>query len=149
VSNNLYLTLPFVVAVIVSDQGKVLIGQHPNLTRKPYPLLWDFPGGKVNPDDETVEEALRREVREETGMEIISVKLFGVFHHTQAKMLPNRAPVTVPSIALCYKVKGSGMLIPDEMLNMHWAALEEVRSRELTPWAGWVVTNFFPGILHW
>ncbi|GAB4310777.1 MAG: hypothetical protein Kow0059_00380 [Candidatus Sumerlaeia bacterium] len=38
--------------------------------------LWDFPGGKVDPD-EVLEEAVRREVREETGLDIILVGHLG------------------------------------------------------------------------
>ncbi|MEN9249367.1 MAG: A/G-specific adenine glycosylase [Gloeomargarita sp. GXS_bins_116] len=55
------------VAVIWNDQGQVLIDQRP-----PTGLLanlWEFPGGKVE-SGETVEDCIRREIREELGLEI-------------------------------------------------------------------------------
>lgn len=39
---------------------------------------WGLPAGRVE-DDETVTEAVIREVREETGLEVTSVELFGIF----------------------------------------------------------------------
>ena len=39
---------------------------------------WGLPAGRVE-DDETVSEAVVREVREETGLEAVAVELFGIF----------------------------------------------------------------------
>jgi 8-oxo-dGTP diphosphatase len=52
---------------VVERNGKYLITQ-----RRPeavLPLLWEFPGGRVE-DDETDQEALRREMRERLDVEI-------------------------------------------------------------------------------
>lgn len=54
------------VALLLKD-GCVLLGE-----RRPdkiYPLHWEFPGGKLEPD-ETALEALRRELHEELAVEI-------------------------------------------------------------------------------
>ncbi len=56
-----------VVAAVVERDGRYLIAQrNPHAT---FPLLWEFPGGKVEPgeDDAT---ALRREMMEELGVEV-------------------------------------------------------------------------------
>jgi 8-oxo-dGTP diphosphatase len=57
-----------VVAVALSDaQGRVLIAQRP--FDKEHGGLWEFPGGKIEPD-ESPEAALVRELREELGVTV-------------------------------------------------------------------------------
>jgi 8-oxo-dGTP diphosphatase len=54
-------------AMLEKERGRYLITQ-----RRPeasLPLLWEFPGGRVE-ENETEAEALRRELREELGIEI-------------------------------------------------------------------------------
>jgi len=55
-----------VVAAVIERAGLILIGQ-----RKPrgrHGLKWEFPGGKVEPGEES-REALARELREELGID--------------------------------------------------------------------------------
>ena len=54
-------------AIIVNSQNQVLVTQRSALM--PLPLKWEFPGGKIE-DNETAEECLIREIREELNMEI-------------------------------------------------------------------------------
>lgn len=54
------------VAVVSDEHGRVLICQRPR--HKHLGGLWEFPGGKVKPEEEVLA-ALRRELREETGIE--------------------------------------------------------------------------------
>jgi 8-oxo-dGTP diphosphatase len=57
-----------VAAVALYDEdGRVLLAQRPE--GKAMAGLWEFPGGKVEPE-ETPEAALTREIREELGIEI-------------------------------------------------------------------------------
>ena len=55
-----------VAAGILFRDGKVLLAQRASGT---YAGKWEFPGGKLEPG-ETPEEALRRELREELGIEV-------------------------------------------------------------------------------
>jgi 8-oxo-dGTP diphosphatase len=52
---------------------------------EPFKGLWALPGGFVG-YGETVEDAVKREVREETGLDTDIIKLFGVYSN------PNRDP---------------------------------------------------------
>ncbi len=56
-----------VVGAMIERDAKYLITQRP--PRATLPLLWEFPGGRVEPG-ETDEEALARELREEMGISV-------------------------------------------------------------------------------
>jgi 8-oxo-dGTP diphosphatase len=60
-------TRKLVVAALVRDGVRVLMSRR--RADQPMPLLWEFPGGKIEPG-EAPEAALAREVREELGCEI-------------------------------------------------------------------------------
>jgi 8-oxo-dGTP diphosphatase len=62
------LTLVVAVALVDADD-RVLLAQRPE--GKTMAGLWEFPGGKIEPD-ERPEEALIRELREELGVEAMA-----------------------------------------------------------------------------
>ena len=54
-----------VVAALIESDGRVLVCQRRRGDR--FALLWEFPGGKVEPGEE-LSAALARELREELGV---------------------------------------------------------------------------------
>jgi 8-oxo-dGTP diphosphatase len=67
-----------VVAALIEHEGKILACQRKRGQR--FELMWEFPGGKVEPG-ESPEQALARELREELGVEaIIGRELFRAKH---------------------------------------------------------------------
>ena len=71
------------VSAIIKRDGRVLLIHR----KKPEAEYWVFPGGGVE-DFETIEEALVREVKEETNLEVISYKFaFLVPSDNDSKML--------------------------------------------------------------
>jgi len=58
------------VGVLIAADGRFLLTSRP--AGKVYAGYWEFPGGKFEPG-ETVEQALRRELREELGIDIAAV----------------------------------------------------------------------------
>jgi mutator protein MutT len=67
-----------VVAAVIEHDGKLLACQRPRGCR--FELMWEFPGGKVEPW-ETLPEALARELHEELGVTAtIGPELFRTRH---------------------------------------------------------------------
>lgn len=56
-----------VVSAAIIEQGKILIAQRPQ--DKTLANYWEFPGGKIE-TGETMEEALKREIKEELNIDI-------------------------------------------------------------------------------
>ncbi|WP_196257956.1 NUDIX domain-containing protein [Pelagibacterium limicola] len=106
-----HMTLGARCAVIVD--GKVLLVRHG------YDAGWHFPGGGVDPG-ETVEEAARREVLEETGYAVEGhVQLFGIYH---SRHYTNRDHVTFFVARAAHKERDfvSGY----EIAEIGWFALD-------------------------
>ncbi len=61
-----------VVPLIRDSEDRYLVCRMPE-HRGVYPGQWGLPGGGIEPE-ETMEEALRREAREELGLELQSVR---------------------------------------------------------------------------
>lgn len=75
---------------------KALIFKNDQLLLTKVPRGWDFPGGHIE-QRETPEEALVREVIEETGIDLISYKMIGYLQLT--KMKENELNFKYPTIA--------------------------------------------------
>ena len=67
-----------VAGVIVADDGRVLVTQR--RADQSLPLMWEFPGGKVEPGEAPVD-ALVRELREELGVEAMVGRIWDVLFH--------------------------------------------------------------------
>ena len=59
-----------VVAAVVQQQGRYLVCQRP--LKKRHGGLWEFPGGKIEAD-ETLQQAIERELAEELGVAVAEV----------------------------------------------------------------------------
>lgn len=84
-------------AVILKDDSIVLVKRK----NDPFKGFWALPGGFVE-YGETVEDAVKREVREETGLGVEILKLVGVYSD------PERDPRghTITVVFLCRQVDG-------------------------------------------
>ena len=78
--------MPTVVAAVIERDGLVLIAQRKRTGQ--HPLKWEFPGGKVEPD-ESPEAALIRELEEELG---IQARIDGEIARYEYQY-PDRSPI--------------------------------------------------------
>jgi 8-oxo-dGTP pyrophosphatase MutT (NUDIX family) len=106
---------PGVSAIILTPDGVLLQRRSDN-------GLWGLPGGGVEPG-ESVTEAIVREVREETGLEVTAGRLVGVYSSPaigQVVTYPD-GNVThyVSSSFECYIV-GGALACGDESLDLRW-----------------------------
>jgi 8-oxo-dGTP diphosphatase len=67
-----------VTAAILRSNNRVLITRRPD--GKPHADMWEFPGGKLQ-KNESPEQCLRREIKEELGLRIEVQSIFDVIYH--------------------------------------------------------------------
>jgi len=70
-----------VVAALIIRDSKILICQRTE--DQAMPLKWEFPGGKVE-RDEDLKDALRRELEEELGIDAVIGRKIAAIQHTYA-----------------------------------------------------------------
>jgi 8-oxo-dGTP diphosphatase len=100
-----------VTGVITDDRGQALLIQRRDNHR------WEPPGGVLELG-ETIHDGLRREVREETGLDVEPIVLTGVYKNM------NRA-----IIALVFRCKATGgqLSTTDETEAVRWATATDIR----------------------
>ncbi|MCY1720331.1 NUDIX domain-containing protein [Prolixibacteraceae bacterium Z1-6] len=107
-------------ALIIHD-GKVLLAQ--NGSNSDHHLQWEFPGGKIKPD-ETEEQCIRREIREELELEIEIVdSLKAVVHDYNIKKIR-----LIPFIC---KLNGGNLKLNDH-INAEWVELNDLFEYDLS-----------------
>jgi len=119
-----YTVLPVVLALIEKDR-RVLLGKR---ARRPYHYKWDLPGGRVNPR-EFLEDAIKREVREETDLKISNLSLDGVYHYPGNEGRP--------AIFLLYRVQSLHGQVKQtiELSELNWFSRKDLINLDLTPWS--------------
>jgi len=104
---------------ILRNDNKVLLAQRPE--PKPYHGWWEFPGGKVE-NNESPEQALKRELKEELGINIDGCSPWIIRHHSY-----EHASVRLHFFLVS---QWSGDVIPQENQNIKWT---DPRKPEVTP----------------
>jgi 8-oxo-dGTP diphosphatase len=108
-----------VVAVILRQADRLLLC-HRAPTRRWYPDVWDFPGGHVEPE-ERPEEALRREVMEELGVELDGVDGAPVLH----RLVPDTGLDLTVWVSGCWRGEVTNMQ-PEEHDAIGWFRREQL-----------------------
>ena len=118
---------PGVSAVILTPEGLLL-------QRRADNGCWGLPGGGVEPG-ESVSEAVVREVREETGLEVRPLRLVGVYSAPaihQVVTYPDGTVIHYVSSSFECRIVGGQIAPGPESLEVEWFDPEELPS-ELMP----------------
>jgi len=95
----------------------------------PYHRWWVLPGGYVRPD-ETVEQTVAREIREETGLKIVSTKLIGIYEDF---LTEKDEPINHVIATYEAEVVGGRIVFSNEATAYKWLTLKEVLSSPEIP----------------
>ncbi len=136
-STNQYLHEVVITAIIVKD-GKYLITRR-SLNKKRFPGMWTVPGGKMETSDylklpkdtefywyNVLERTLKREVSEESGIEINNIE----YITSLATVHEDGSPSLVISCIANY-VSGDVKLQEGETDKFAWVDLEEAKRYDL------------------
>lgn len=132
---------PYTVAVtaVVEKDGRFLITRRV-ATKKKWPGLWTVPGGKLEPSDyanlpkdaektwyNVLEKVLRREVKEEVGLDIINIDYL-------TSIVADYARDMNPTLVLSFVARYAGgnlKLQKDEVDDAKWVTAEESKQYDL------------------
>ena len=111
-------------SVVKNEEGKILVlRRHPNSKTNPH--KWELPGGKIE-KGEFFDEALIREVKEETNLDV----KVGDFCEAVQDDYPHKR--TVQLIMYSKDISGE-VKISDEHDDWMWADINEIKTLDITP----------------
>lgn len=131
----------YIVAVtaIIEKEGKYLITKRPD-TKARWPGKWTVPGGRLEPSDyrnfpkdterewyNILERVVRREVREEAGLDIKDVDYL-------ASIVAEHDEASPHALIISLSAKYAGGVLkpdPDEVVEALWVTLEEAKEYDL------------------
>jgi len=114
-------------AMIFNNEGKVFLTKRGPKSRNEAGK-WDFPGGSVN-FGEKVEDALKREIKEEFDIEIEIIKFLEVANH----ILPEEKQHWVSPSFVAKHIKGEPKIMePEKCSEIKWVNLKEIDLNQLS-----------------
>jgi 8-oxo-dGTP diphosphatase len=129
--------VPGVGALIIQD-GRILLVER---GQEPLKGWWSLPGGAVE-TGERLEDALRREVREETGLEIEIVCLIEVFERIMLDESNRPEYHYILMDYLCRPIGGT-LCAADDASNVAWFKESELTGLKITEGTPAVIAKAF------
>lgn len=124
------LQVPSVTGLMFDRDDRVLLVRHSNGG------VWVAPGGAIDPD-EAPQDAIVREMWEETGLRVEPIRLCGVFGGPEFRVTyTNGDEVTyVMAVFECRNVGGELRVDQEEILEARYCAVHELQTLNLSAWA--------------
>lgn len=104
------------VGILLKNSANVLMGKRPD--GKPYAGYWEFPGGKLEPN-ESVALALHRELKEELGIEIS----LDSSHYQELMIIEHDYPHAYVRLHVCLVQQWQGEPVGLEKQELSWQSL--------------------------
>lgn len=117
-----------VVTAYIEQDGKVLLVKK-KAGVGPYPDTWHLPGGGVNLGDESIDDAIKREVKEETGLDVKNIERI-VFDED---FEPDKNSEMTHYIFLIYKMTANSFkaIAADDIVELKWVDRKELKDLPL------------------
>lgn len=115
--------LPCNAAIIENEKGEILLVKRKFSPQKGY---WDWPGGFIDPY-ESLEDSIKREIKEELGVEIELGKLIGAYSDTY---LFQNINLPVICIVMSGKIKGK-IKVSDDVSGYKYFSKEDIFKQKL------------------
>jgi len=124
------LMMPSVTGLVFDDQDRVLLVRHSNGN------VWVAPGGAIDPD-EAPQDAVVREVWEETALRVEPIHLRGVFGGPEFRVRYENGDEVgyVMAVFECRRVGGELRADGEETLEARYFAASELPGLALAEWA--------------
>ena len=126
-----------VYGMAIRNNQLLLVKQH----KGPHAGKFDLPGGGIE-SGESVEEALRREFKEEVGMTFESMQLLDNRSATTKYTNENGETVHFHQIGLIYQIKGLSSPQQEGELSYFWIDLKELSKQPISPFVEQLYTNY-------
>jgi len=114
-------SVPTASALVVDEEGRLLLARR---AREPELGKWDLPGGFLE-EGEAPLDGIRRELREETGLEVEPLEFVGVW--TDRYGDGGEAPLTL-NLYWTARPTAGGMQAADDVSELRWFPPEELPS---------------------
>jgi NAD+ diphosphatase len=112
---------PAICALVIDADGRVLLGRR---AREPYKGLWDVLGGFMEPDEQPWE-TLRRELREETGLDVEPVEFVAAVTDRYGEDGPSTL-----NVAWTARVVGGTLEPADDVAELAWFRPDELPAED-------------------